>query len=73
MCQAVVDQEGLSIQGSCELVSLSWSMWYYKSRKDDTEVIDKLIEMSEIKPNRGFDFTITAYANRALYGTENGC
>lgn len=31
-------------------------MWYYKSRKDDTEVIDKLIEMSEIKPNRGFDY-----------------
>lgn len=31
-------------------------MWYYQSRKDDTEVIDKLIEMSEIKPNRGFDY-----------------
>lgn len=31
-------------------------MWYYKSTKNDTEVIDKLIEMSEIKPNRGFDY-----------------
>lgn len=31
-------------------------MWYYKSRKNDTELIDKLIEMSEIKPNRGFDY-----------------
>jgi len=31
-------------------------MWYYKSRKDDRLVIDKLIEMSEIKPNRGFDY-----------------
>ena len=31
-------------------------MWYYSSKKDDTEVIDKLIEMSEIKPNRGFDY-----------------
>lgn len=38
------------------MVSLSRSVWYYKSRKDDTEVIDKLIEMSEIKPNRGFDY-----------------
>lgn len=38
------------------MVSLSRSMWYYKSRKNDTEVIDKLIEMSEIKPNRGFDY-----------------
>ena len=31
-------------------------MWYYESRKDDTEVIDKLIELSEVKPNRGFDY-----------------
>ncbi len=31
-------------------------MWYYKSKKDDTQVINKLIEMSEIKPNRGFDY-----------------
>jgi putative transposase len=31
-------------------------MWYYKSKKDDSEVMDKLMEMSETKPNRGFDY-----------------
>ena len=31
-------------------------MWYYSSKKEDTEVIDKLIEMIEIKPHRGFDY-----------------
>lgn len=38
------------------MVSLSRSMWYYQSKRDDSEVIDKLIEMSELKPNRGFDY-----------------
>ena len=41
---------------ACELVCLSRSMWYYKTKRDDSEVIDKLTEMSEIKPNRGFDY-----------------
>ena len=31
-------------------------MWYYRSRRDDTEVIDKLTELAEAKPNRGFDW-----------------
>lgn len=30
-------------------------MWYYTSRKDDTEVIDKLNELAEKHPTRGFD------------------
>ena len=38
------------------MVSLSRSMWYYKSHEDDTMVMDKLIAMYEIKANRGFDF-----------------
>lgn len=30
-------------------------MWYYQSKKDDTEVIDKLGELAEKYPTRGFD------------------
>jgi putative transposase len=30
-------------------------MWYYKRRKDDREVIDKLNELAEKLPTRGFD------------------
>ena len=30
-------------------------MWYYQSKKDDTEVIDKLNELAQSHPTRGFD------------------
>lgn len=31
-------------------------MWYYQSSRDDTEVIEKLTELAEAKPHRGFDW-----------------
>ena len=31
-------------------------MWYYRSQRDDGEVIDKLTELAEAKPNQGFDW-----------------
>lgn len=37
------------------MVGLTRSMWYYQSKKDDTEVIDKLSELAENYPTRGFD------------------
>jgi putative transposase len=30
-------------------------MWYYQNKKDDSEVIDKLSELAEAYPTRGFD------------------
>ena len=30
-------------------------MWYYQSKKDDSEVIDKLTELADRYPTRGFD------------------
>jgi len=30
-------------------------MWYYRSKKDDGEIIDKLNELADQHPNRGFD------------------
>ena len=30
-------------------------MWYYQSKKDDSEIIDKLILLAESYPTRGFD------------------
>lgn len=40
---------------ACDVVGLTRSMWYYQSRKDDSEVIDKLSELAESYPTRGFD------------------
>jgi putative transposase len=30
-------------------------MWYYQSKRYDSEVIDKLTELAEAYPTRGFD------------------
>ncbi|WP_020533379.1 hypothetical protein [Flexithrix dorotheae] len=48
-------QCGVSIERSCKLVKLARSMWYYQSKKDDIEVIDKLTKLAEELPTRGFD------------------
>ena len=37
------------------MVGLSRSMWYYQSKRDDAELIDKLNELADKHPNRGFD------------------
>ena len=36
-------------------MDLSRSMWYYQSKRDDSEVVDKLSELAEQLPTRGFD------------------
>lgn len=36
-------------------MGLPRSMWYYQSKKDDSEVVDKLSELAEQLPTRGFD------------------
>ena len=37
------------------MVGLTRSMWYYQNKKDDSEIIDKLNELADKYPNRGFD------------------
>jgi putative transposase len=39
----------------CRVIGIHRSLWYYQSRKDDTEVIDRLNELAEQLPTRGFD------------------
>jgi putative transposase len=49
-----VSGEGFSIEPACKVLNLSRSVYYYKAVKDDTAVIDKLNELSEAYPTRGF-------------------
>lgn len=41
-------------------------MWYYQSKKDDAEVIDKLNELAEQHPTRGFDEYYSKIRNEGL-------
>lgn len=40
---------------ACRVIGLHKSLWYYRSRKDDTELIEKLRALAERYPTRGFD------------------
>jgi len=40
---------------SCEVIDFSRSMWYYHSKRDDSEVIDALSKLAKELPTRGFE------------------
>ena len=45
-----------------DVVRISRSSWYYTSKKDDTELIEALLDLAEHHPTRGFD----NYYNRLI-------
>ena len=45
----------VSITRACRTLTFPKSMYYYRSVKDDSEVIDKLLELSVAKPREGQD------------------
>lgn len=46
----------VSITRACRVIALSKSMYYYQTVKDDSAIIDKLNELAEDKPRRGFPY-----------------
>jgi len=40
---------------ACRVVHVQRSLWYYRRRKDDSEIIQKLTALAEEFPTRGFD------------------
>lgn len=55
MATYAMDYHQLSITRACKVVCLPKSMFYYKSIKDDSIVIDKLRELAHNKPREGQD------------------
>ena len=55
MADYLRDKYALSIRRVCQVINLHRSMWYYSSKKDDSEVIAKLEELAKKLPTRGFD------------------
>ena len=54
MAEEIVSEEDLSIARASKIISLTRSMYYYKSRRDDSELEDKLRHYAELYPSRGF-------------------
>lgn len=46
----------VSVSRACKTIGISKSVFYYCSVKDDTDVIEKLQELAENKPTRGFPY-----------------
>ena len=46
----------VGIKRLTSLFGISRSSWYYESKLDDTEIIEKFKKLVELKPNRGFDY-----------------
>jgi putative transposase len=55
----------------CKVADPARSMFYYKSKKDDTEVITKLETMVKELPTSGFVEYYAGYGMKGLNGTIN--
>jgi putative transposase len=55
MVTYLMEYHQISISRACKVTSLPKSMYYYKNMRDDSETIDKLIELSERHPTEGQD------------------
>ena len=56
----------VSVSRSCKTIGLPKSVYYYESVKDDTAVIEKLQELSELKPTRGFRYYYNRIRNEGV-------
>lgn len=56
----------VSVTRACKTIGLAKSMYYYKSVRDDSAVINKLRELAEQKPTRGFWYYYGRIRNEGL-------
>lgn len=56
----------VSITRACATLGMSKSVFYYSSVKDDSEVIDKLNQLVEVKSRRGFPYLFNRIRNEGL-------
>jgi putative transposase len=59
-------EHSATVGRACRVISLHRSLWYYQSKKDDTEVIAKLQQYAELYPTRGFDDYFGKIRNEGL-------
>ena len=64
LTESIVKDYDISVSRACKLSSLPRTMYYYKSQKDDTEVIEALQDLSFKHPTYGFR-KLFAYIRRS--------
>nr|WP_229802253.1 IS3 family transposase [Pontibacter akesuensis] len=64
LTEEIISDYGLSVARACRLTGLARSQFYYRSRRDDTEVIEALQELAAAHPTYGFR-KLLAYLRRA--------
>lgn len=55
LTESCIQEEAVTVSSAYRVVGLHKSLWYYRSRKDDTQIIEKLRALAERFPTRGFD------------------
>lgn len=63
MTEEIVSDYGLSVARACRLTGLARSQFYYRSRKDDSELITALQDLADAHPTYGFR-KLLAYLKR---------
>jgi putative transposase len=61
-----MEHRQVSISRACRVVKLPKSMFYYKNVRDDSETIDKLLELSERHPTEGQDLYYSRIRQQGL-------
>lgn len=62
----ICQEAGFSIERACRVLQVSRSVFYYKTLKNDSSVIEMLNELAEQHPTRGFDWYYGNLRNRGL-------
>lgn len=66
MVAYLMEGYNVSISRACRVVKLPKSMYYYKNVRDDSETIDKLLELSERHPTEGQDLYYSRIRQQGL-------
>jgi len=60
-------EEKVSVDRACRVIGMHRSRWYYRSKKDDQPITEKLQTYAELYPTRGFDHYYGKIRNEGLH------
>ena len=64
MSEAIVEEHGIAVSRACKIVSLPRSQFYYRSKRNDTTIVESLQELAFKHPSYGFR-KLFAYLRRS--------